>query len=118
MKIWKAELILSTTLVNKEVKQILDFSFEEMKENFEQNIKYDEYIYSEGWICTRVSKHMEYEKAFGNPKVIQGLDHELNEEELDKLKEDMKKFMIENLQYEKEMFNKNINEQINTIKLN
>lgn len=100
MKIWKARLNLFYTL---EDDYDIKFGFELQNEDYK--INKDEWIYSEGWISTRIPMIMTVENAnYGAYKVEQGFDHELNNEELKQLESDMKVMLKKKLDLEKEKF--------------
>ena len=111
MKIWKAELVLMCK-ENNEYK--VDFYFELQKEDYKVNEKFDEWIYSEGWICNRLPIKMIVESTYST-RVIQGFDRELSEEELKGLKEDMKVLMQKQLDCEKEIFLQRYDDKIKAL---
>lgn len=115
MKIWKAELIL---FYNKKDEYETHFSFELQNEDYEINdCTNDEWIYSEGWTCTRIPIKMIIENYnYGLLKVTQGFDHELNKDKLQQLENGMKKYMIVKLKSMKEDYLKQYEKKLAAIK--
>ena len=111
MKIWKAELIL---ICGENIKYEIDFYFELQEKEYKLNEKFNEWIHSKSWICSRIPMKMSIESEY-SLKVMQGFDRELNKEELKNLKEEMKKFMIAYLEQENEIILKRYNDKVKTI---
>lgn len=110
MKIWKAELIL---LHDKEYE--MNFSFEIQEQDYKVNEKFNEWTYFESWISYKIPMNMILERYYDNYKIIQGFDHELNEEELVQLEKDMRKAMEKQLNYDKEQFLKEYEKKLKVI---
>ena len=100
MKIWKAELILFCN-IKDEYETI--FNFELQEDDFKINEKFDEWIYAEDWICTRIPMKITIERGY-SLKAKQGFDHELNKIELEELKKTMMVVLQEDLDIQKQLY--------------
>lgn len=98
MKIWRAELILN---INMEEEYVTYFIFDEQKEDFKVNEKFNEWIHWGGWISTKIPMSMRIDRSFGVIRVVQGFDHELAKEELDMLEKNMRKLMVKQLEQDR-----------------
>lgn len=103
LKIWKAELIL---FCDDEDKWITRFEFKTNNKEYEINNKFDEWVYSEGWLMDRLPMNMNVEGLTYSTgfKVIQGFDKELSSIELTNLRNEMTALMKKQLNFEKEKY--------------
>ena len=105
MKIYKAELILCYT--EKEKYETI-FSFELAKDEYKQNEKFREWVCHDGWLSRNIPMDLTIDRTLtGSLKVVQGFDYKLDDSEVLKLKERMKKFMKKQLILERENYLKN-----------
>ena len=111
MMIWKAKMNLIYNVNNK---WELIFDFERQNENYEDNG--NEWLYSEGWISTRIPKEISIRNSYGNIISEVGFDKKLDETELETLKVMMKNRIIEYINQEKENYLRVFNDKINAIK--
>lgn len=110
MKILKAELVLFN-----DKKYTMIFSFELQQQDYKVNEKFNEWTYFEDWISYKIPMNMTIERYYDNYKIIQGFDHELNEEELKQLEKDMRILMEKQLNYDKEIFLKEYEKKLKVI---
>lgn len=111
MKIWKAELILRYT-EKEEYKT--EFKCELQKEEYEVLntkglkfawIKADTCVYLNNVTGNIIPMNANIERTIaGNLKIVQGFDHELNNEELISVKRVMSECMRNQLLYERDMY--------------
>ena len=105
--VWKAEMILFCD-INNEWKNI--FKFERQIENYTDNK--DEWVYSEGWVSTRISKTITIRSSYCNIIAEVGFDRKLNEQELEDLKKQMKQEIIKYINNKKERYLKIVEEKL------
>ena len=113
MKIWEAKLIL---FYAEDGSFKLRFTFESDDKDYKENEKFNEWFCSEGWIGYKIQMNMVIEKAYGNLKVIQGFDHELNKEELKQLELEIRRFMRKKLDYDREIYQRDYEKKLSVIK--
>lgn len=113
MKIWKAVLVL---FYNMEDEWESKFYFEPQDKLFDINIYVpDEWIYREGWSIASIPMNMNVEKIESGYKVVQGFDHDLSKEELNKLKRTMEDKLKDYLNEEKEDYLKTYEDKMKAI---
>lgn len=113
MKIWKAKLVLF--YIEDETYSV-KFNFELQEQEYKINDKFKEWIHSKDWICDRVPMNITIERYYDNYKIIQGFDHELNDEELKQLESDMRDLMKKQLNYDKEIYLKKFEDKLKAIR--
>lgn len=112
MKIWKYTLRQSTDMYNDNYCEMLIQSYEA---NFELT-KRNEWYYFKDWVATRIPNYVNIEFEYGYPcKVVKGFDHQLNENELDELKINMKELLQTKLKEHKQKIIKKIDNKINNL---
>ncbi|NEZ47792.1 hypothetical protein FDF74_11430 [Clostridium niameyense] len=113
MKIYTATLWLINDM---EGKYYTKFIFELADGDYKVNGKYNEWTsVGKGWLTDKIPMSMIYEYSIGLPKVIQGFDHELTKDELIRLEQNMKNFMINGLEEEKDEFLKIYDKKVKAI---
>ena len=110
MIIWKAQMNLIYNIDNE---WEITFKFEKQEENYKDNN--DEYLYSEGWISTRIPKSISIRESYGNIISEIGFNKQLNEIELEELKIEMKNKITEYINIEKEKYLKTFKEKLKAI---
>ena len=101
MKIWKAELFIVHD-TNRGWRS--EFIFEKQEREYNANEKFNEWTYSKDWVTDRIPMDMKAEYNCGALIVTKGFDHELNDVELDSLKFEMKNFMVDKVNRDKEEY--------------
>ena len=115
MKIWKATLVLFYNMADEWESR---FDFKLQDKPFDINIYVpDEWIYREGWSIVSIPMNMNVEKIDSGYKVVQGFDHDLSKEELNKLKRTMEERLGNYLYEEKENYIKKYEDKIKAIGL-
>ena len=113
MKIWKASLVLFYNIDDEWESR---FIFELQDKPFEINMYViDEWIYREGWSIASIPMNMNVEKTESGYKVVQGFDHDLSKEELNKLKRTMEDKLKDYLNEEKEDYLKTYEDKMKAI---
>ena len=113
MKIWKATLVLFYNMADEWESR---FDFELQDKPFEINMYViDEWIYREGWSIASIPMNMNVEKIESGYKVVQGFDHDLSKEELNKLKRTMEDKLKDYLNEEKEDYLKTYEDKMKAI---
>ena len=113
MKIWKAILVLFYNMADEWESK---FYFEPQDKPFDINIYVpDEWIYREGWSIASIPMNMNVEKIESGYKVVQGFDHDLSKEELNKLKRTMEDKLKDYLNEEKEDYLKTYEDKMKAI---
>lgn len=107
-KIWKAILIVTSDKLN--------FSVELQDEDYKEEPAIHGWIYRQGWVCNTIPKNMSIERLYGGYKAVQGFTTKLTKKEEQKLKQDMKKEIKNRLEIEKQVFLKEYNETLKTLK--
>ena len=95
MKIWIAELRVYLSFDDE---YICEFTFEQSDREYVYNEGLKEYSYFKNWICETVPALPTIKQHMYGKLVVQGFDRELSDGELLKVKEQMKKMLIESLQ--------------------
>lgn len=115
MKIWKATLVLFYNIDDEWESR---FYFEPQDKPFDINIYVpDEWIYREGWSIVSIPMNMNVEKIDSGYEVVQGFDHDLSKEELNKLKRTMEERLGNYLNEEKEDYIKKYEDKMRAIGL-
>lgn len=115
MKIWKATLVLFYNIDDEWESR---FTFELQDKPFEINIYVpDEWIYRDGWSITSIPMNMNVEPTTCGYKVVQGFDHDLSKEELNKLKRTMEERLGNYFYEEKENYIQNYEDKMRAIGL-
>ena len=115
MKIWKATLVLFYNIDDKWESR---FDFKLQDKPFDINIYVpDEWIYRNGWSIASIPMNMNVEKIDSGYKVVQGFDHDLSKEELNKLKRTMEERLGGYLYDEKEDYIKKYEDKMRAIGL-
>ena len=114
MKIWKAKLYL----YNKNGWKI-DFDFETDDKDYMYSCDKTTFIYNdeEGFWVDRIPVNYKYENTlFGGVTLTKGFTNELKGEELEEVKQEMKKVLFDCIQKEKEKVINKYDEKLNCLK--
>lgn len=112
MKIWKARLNL---ICMDTYEYDLNFNFKLLDKDYQENKNYNEWIYLEPWIAGRVPMEMTLSTGYDNISVIQGFDHELNQEELKDVEINMRKLIKEKLNDNMEIYKKQYEKKLKVL---
>lgn len=105
MKLWKARLNL---ICMDCFTYDLNFNFELLEKDYEVHENYNEWIHHEPWIADRVPMEITITTSYGNVSATQGFDYKLDKNELEKVKNNMKKAIKEKIDEDMEMYKKAI----------
>lgn len=97
MKVWEARLILTLDMDDN---WVVFFNFKEQEEDY---TKSNNYYWELGktWVANRIPISMQLSRHYSSYTAVQGFERELNEDELQELKENMKSFLIQEIEREK-----------------
>lgn len=105
MQIWKASLVLS--LDENEHWKVF-FNFKQAKgDYFEWEGKYSQREYvkrGSKWVVDSIPANITVSKQYSTYKAIKGFDHELSQQELTEIEQELKEAIVQHIQKEKYLF--------------
>ena len=112
MKIWGARLNLT---LNEQDEYVLFFNFEIQTGDYAKAYSCYREL-GKTWSGKHIPINMEVSQHYSSYKVIQGFERELNEIELQELKENMKSFLIQKINNDKDCYLSTYQNKINCLK--